>query len=209
MRKIPDLYFDLLVMIGGICSIITILGLILSAGGFGVWFISSPLVALMPNQHQQMLEFARQLFSATLLFFGGCIATSLTVNFLVEFLVEAESGRACHSARLMLNQQLNQQHPAIATSHSLISELAETQRRVRDLELRLNDRIDEQIRLLNRIAELEEAVYGSAHATDFYPPIPTSDLSVTHRCRYLNEGLLRCAVHPDRIDCEGCRDYSS
>ncbi|MCU0548701.1 MAG: hypothetical protein MUC48_05070 [Leptolyngbya sp. Prado105] len=203
MRKLPDWSFDLLLVIGGICSIIAISGLLMSASGFGTWIITSPFVA--PAQSQPFRNFAIQAFITTLPFFGGSIAIALTANTLID----AEMNRSERQERIKLSQQLDpQQHSyAIAATNSLLFDLAETQRRVRDLELRLNDRIDEQIRLLNRIAELEEAVYGSSEDTDFYPAETATNLSSPPCCQYLNEGLIRCAVHPNQIDCEGCRDY--
>lgn len=214
MRKLPDQSFNLLLVIGGICSIATIIGLLVSAGSFGIWIVTSPFV--VPAQSQQFRDFAIQAFTAILPFLGAIIATALTTNTLSE----AECERSEKQARLKLSQQISQNTAgySIAAINSLALELSDTQRRVSDLELRLNDRIDEQVRLLNRIAELEEAIQTLPQGTDFYSPgeslnsTTSDDFSEAaprsnRPCRYLNAGSIRCAVHPYRTDCEECRDF--
>jgi len=214
MRKLSNWSLNLLLAIGGVCAITTILGLLFTAGGLIVWIVVSPFVALA--QEQPFRDFTLRFAIATLPFFAGSMAIALTTNTLSE----AECERSERQARLRLSQTLNQnqQSDSIAATNSLALDLAETQRRVRDLELLSNSRIDEQIRLLNRIAELEAAIQGLTEDTDFYPADPLlnsitlgsfrgGDSSPDRSCLYWHGGSIRCAVHPDQPTCDGCRDY--
>lgn len=80
--KWVDRSFDLLVRVGGICSCLSMGGLVLSAAAYGSWLVT---ILLISNRESVALfQFANRIGGITLICLLSNIAIALTSNFVLD-----------------------------------------------------------------------------------------------------------------------------
>jgi len=200
----PNWSFDLITKIGGLCAIVTLAGVAVSAGTYVTWLASLPFVDR--QRSEEIFQFANKTGSATFPFLGGAIAAACTASFLLDRAWERRKTQDDLIAAERIRQAVEQ-----INAHEI--ELTQ----IRPL---LNQVSAEQARLSERMAEIRQQLHDyiteSDTATDFYSPsLPASSTNGQidrHDCQFLNPDrssrfYLRCSQEPCRQNCVGCASF--
>lgn len=196
----PDWSFNLIVKIGGLCSIVTLAGIVVSAGSYVTWLASMPFMS--ERQSEPIHEFANKTVLATLPFLGVSIAGAATASFVLD--------------REWERRKTQQDLDAIERIRQSVEQINAHEIELSGIRPTLEEISAQQTRLSERLTEIAQqlSTYSTESSTDFYAPETplTNTESDRADCRYFNSGshqfYLRCSEHPHRTNCIDCSAYN-